>query len=146
MIVLMDTPELPDKDILLTLFAECSAAMRERSQAEYLYTAAAAANFGAVCWGVAALQAALPTKVAAIGILVTAAIVTAKIWTQHRRYAEFIKERARIAELLSTLPGASGAISPVFRNAEAGRGALYSIAVLWGFGAAAFLFCTSRFW
>ena len=58
-------------DIELVWLEQLGADLRARTQAEYLYTAAAVAAFGGVCWGVAAQQNCCLGYVAvlAIGLL-----------------------------------------------------------------------------
>lgn len=94
----MTTPTLPSspsdhKDLQLNLLTELSAALRGRSEPEHLYTAAALGGFGAVAWGVAALQPEKylskaiyqrPGGVAALGTLLVATAIVLKICREHR--------------------------------------------------------------
>jgi hypothetical protein len=89
-------------DVQLALLAEHGAALRARSMAEYLFATAAVGSFGAVCWGVAALdnKGWLPAVVAAIGIVGVAATVLLKIQQDHLAYNNIKIEQIKLAEEL----------------------------------------------
>ncbi|MGH9549379.1 MAG: hypothetical protein ACRD3W_08390, partial [Terriglobales bacterium] len=101
------------------LLTELGAALRARSEPEHLYTAAALGSFGALAWGVAALQPESyltrpmwmrPAVIAAIGTAVVASSVVVKIIREHYKFAEIKREQARIAKQLASLPGATDII------------------------------------
>ncbi|HXN74026.1 MAG TPA: hypothetical protein VN861_15885 [Candidatus Acidoferrales bacterium] len=124
--------------------------MRARSEAEHLYTAAAVAGFGAVAWGVAALQSEKyvcrpiyerPAVVAAIGILGVTVAIWSKIVREHKVFEETKEERIRIANLLEP-PGGPTRIIPEYMFKESsGRGYVLSIAVLAVAAIAGMSFC-----
>jgi hypothetical protein len=127
------------KDLQLNLLAELSAALRARSEPEHLYTAAALGGFGAVAWGVAALQPEKysnkamyqrPAGVAALGTLLVAIAIVMKIRREHRKFAEIKKEQARIAAQLASLPGAAEIIPKSMLSPIAGKGYIWSLVVV----------------
>lgn len=141
------------KDVLLAVIAEYGAAMRERSQPEYLYTAASLAGFGAVCWGVATLDLRLyekrlwthPALDAAFGIFIIAFCVAIKIVREHRRYKYFRRERSIAAQLLTRIPDVEDLVPKDLLNGNTGPGAYYSLAVVIGSAFASVLFCLVMF-
>ena len=108
---------MPDhKDLQLVLLKELCDAMRARTEPEHLYTAAAVGSFGAVAWGVAALNPQTylarpfylrPAVVGVISVLAVALGICIKIWREHGVYAEAKKVLSRIAKQLSSVEGAS---------------------------------------
>jgi len=150
-------PQLPSSSSLhdelrLMLLTELGAALRARSEPEHLYTAAALGGFGAVAWGVAALQPdkyldkpfyKRPAGVAALGTLFVAVAIVAKIYREHRKFAEIKKEQARIATQLASLPGAAGIIPGNMLSPVAGKGFIWSIAVVVMAAVVAICFCLS---
>lgn len=135
------------RDLALALVTEMGAALTARSEAEHLYTAAAMGSFGAVCWGVAALDASRysgrpffsrPGAVAAVGIAVVTILVVLKIYREHRRYAE-IKDD--LAAILRNLACRREELVPKQMLRPAGAGAYYSIALVVGAALAGICFC-----
>ena len=153
----MTTPTLPSshpdhKDLQLNLLMELGVALRARSEPEHLYTAAALGGFGAVAWGVAALQPEKytskaiyqrPAGVAAIGTLLVATTIVMKICREHRKFAEIKKEQARIAARLDSMQGAVGIIPKSMLSPTAGKGYIWSLAVVIAGAVAAICFCLS---
>ena len=153
----MTTSALPaapsdHKDLQLSLFTELSAALRARSEPEHLYTAAALGGFGAVAWGVAALQPEKysskamyqrPAGVAALGTLLVATAIVMKICREHKKFAEIKKEQARIAAQIASLPGAAEIIPKSMLSPIAGKGYIWSLVVVIAAAGAAILFCLS---
>lgn len=145
----MEKTEVAHKDILLALLAEYSTAMRERSQPEYLYTAAAVAGFGAVCWGVAALPSTdyqnrfwtHPDMAAIIGIVLSAAAMIYKIIVEHSNYTHFKMIRATVATQLKNIEGADKLIPADLVNAESGDGYFFSSCIIFAsaFGSVIFI-------
>src|ERR1700752_5333979 len=90
-------------DVQLEWLSQLGADLRARTQAEYVFTAAAVAYFGGVCWGLAALNSQPPERVmsAAGAIVLLTLAVTAKIRADHKVYRTTWKDRARIARALS---------------------------------------------
>jgi hypothetical protein len=128
--------ETDQKDVLLALLAEHGSAMREKSQPEYVYTAAALAGFGAVSWGVAALQPASyanrfwthPAAIAAAGVFFTAVALIAKSRREHAVYQRIRAGRAAAAASLKALLGENGNLVPdEFLKGPSGGGAYYSL-------------------
>ncbi len=149
------TPPPNHKDLQLVLLKELGDALRARSEAEHLYTAAAVAGFGAVAWGVAALQPERyagrafylrPAWVAAVGILIVAAFIVAKILREHGIYAMTKKEQARIAAQLASLEGAAGIIPEYMLKEDAGPGYKGSRRIVIAAAAVAAGFCLSLVW
>jgi hypothetical protein len=145
--------------LLLQLLQELGAAMRLRSEPEHLYTAASIAGFGAVAWGVSALQLPpmkcetfccalqkpfLTLWVAAIGTIVIAAMVIKKIYREHHQYGEFQKARAEVMDQLAELAGAEVRIPDVMRQHGVGDGHRASAIVVSVAAAAAVGFCVCR--
>jgi hypothetical protein len=142
--------EAAKKDLRLTLLPELGAALRFRSEPEHLYTAAALGGFGAVAWGVATLQPGnyfdrplyeRPAVVAAIGTLVLAIAIVAKICREHTKYAALKKEQKNIADKLDSSCGEI--ITPNTMRSEAGGGYIWSIAVVSVAAIGAIAFCLS---
>jgi len=140
------------KDLLIALLAELSTALRARSDPEHVYTAAALGSFGAVAWGVAALQPdkyvsrpymARPAVVAGIGASIVAIAVIAKIFREHEKFAKVKVEQARILKQLSLLPGADEIVPIDMLSPKAGNGYIWSIAVILAGAVAAIAFCLS---
>jgi hypothetical protein len=147
------TTPLPDhRDLKLILLTELSSALRARSEPEHLYTAAALGGFGAVAWGVAALQPEKyvsrpvyqrPAAVAALGTLLVAAAIALKIYREHRKFSEIKKEQARIARDLSSSPNASDIIPQIMLSEVPGKGYIWSLVVVITAAVAAVAFCLS---
>jgi len=143
-------PSSDQKDLQLVLLTEMGHATRARSEPEHLYTAAALGSFAALAWGVAALHPetysvrplwSRPAMVAAIGVALVASGVVIKIVREHGKFAEIKSEQARIAARLASLPGAAGIIPERILSPVAGKGYLYSIAVVVLPAIAAICFC-----
>ena len=83
---------------------EQGADLRARTQAEYLYTAAALAFYGGVCWGIGALPKS--GWLAAIGVFIVAGLVSWKVYADHRTYRKIWLARGIIIRRLepSDLP------------------------------------------
>jgi hypothetical protein len=141
------------KDILIALLAEYGAAMRERSQPEYLYTVAAVGSFGAVCLVAASLHPELyhertwthPASVAAIGIILIAVFVIAKIVREHQNYARLKHSRAKVARCLKEILGGDDLISDDLLNPISGCGYIFSAAVIVSSAFGSFLFLLALF-
>ena len=112
-----------------------------RTQAEYLYTAAAVAMFGGVCWGVAAQSNHSLALVAVLAILMITGAVGFKIWNDHQVYKDIWGDRARIAEKLSERPNSSGILPERIKKPKPGHGYRSSLAVLGAAALGAILFC-----
>jgi hypothetical protein len=147
-------PKAPDKDTLLALLPEIGNALRARSEPEHLFTAAAVGGFGAVAWGVAALQPEKylsrpvywrPAMVAVIGILIVAGSITAKILREHGVYRKTRKEQARIAGQLASVIGKEN-VPDYMLDEKAGRGFFWSLSVVVIAALAASGFCLSLVW
>jgi len=146
-----NTVATPDhKDLRLVLLKELGDALRARSEAEHLYAAAAVGSFGAVAWGVAAVQPekymcrsvyARPATVAAVGVVFVAVVVAAKIIREHSQYAKLRKQQARIARDLASLPGAMEIVPEDMQVEDAGPGYKWSLAVVAVAAVAATSFC-----
>jgi hypothetical protein len=144
-------PSVPDhQNLRLTLLTEICNALRVRSEAEHLYTAAAVGGFGAVAWGVAALRPERylsrpsykqPGVVAGIGILVVAALIVLKIYREHTVYADTKREQARMAGQLASLPGAARIIPQYMLEEKAGWGFILSIFVVAATAIVTAVFC-----
>jgi hypothetical protein len=150
------SPPLPsasdDKNLQLTLLTELGANLRARSEAEHLYTAAAVGGFGAVAWGVAALQPERylsrpcykrPAGAAVIGISIVAVAIAAKIIREHGQYAKLRKQQAQIVKQLARLPGAEEIIHEDMQSDDAGPGYKWSLAIVIAAALAAIGFCLS---
>jgi hypothetical protein len=72
--------------VQLEWLREQGADLRARTQAEYLYTAAALALFGGVCWGIPAQQSGLSRVLVAIGVVIVALLIVWKIIADHETY------------------------------------------------------------
>lgn len=131
------------------LFAEWGADLRAKSEHEHLYAAAAMGGFGAVAWGIAALQPGKylateaylrPAVVAAIGTFTLAVAIVVKIYRDHGMYA---KGKAKQNEIATAINSDYGQIVPEVMLSRSGNGYLYSIAVVIIAGLAAVGFCLS---
>jgi hypothetical protein len=71
-----------------------------------------------------------PAGVAAIGIFVVTIAIVWKIYREHRIHADIGKERARIAKQLASLPEAKDIIPKKMLPSVAGRGFVWSLAVV----------------
>lgn len=140
-----------NQEVLIFLLTEISAAMRARSEPEYVYTAGALAGSGAVAWGVAALQPdkffgrdiyLRPAGVAAIGLVVVALAVVGKIWREHRKFADLKKSQYSLGKLLEQYAG-TGVIPDKMFSQAAGKGYLWSIGVVVAAALASIAFCIS---
>jgi hypothetical protein len=127
-------------DIELVWLEQLGADLRARTQAEYLYTAAAVAAFGGVCWGVAAQQNCCLGYVAVLAIGLLAVAVWRKIWNDHKVYKDIWRDRVRIVGKLSQRPNSTD-IFPDRIKGEPGHGYRSSIAVLLAAAGGAILFC-----
>ena len=61
--------------VQLEWLKEQGADLRARTQAEYLYTAAALALFGGVCWGITAQQCGRSRVPVVSGVVIVAALI-----------------------------------------------------------------------
>ena len=127
-------------DIELTWLEQLGADLRARTQAEYLYTAAAIAGFGGVCWGVAAQQNHYLGSVAAVAIFLLAVAIGFKIRSDHKAYEVVWRDRVKIVGKLSQRPNSTD-IFPDRIKGEPGHGYRSSIAVLLAAAVGAILFC-----
>jgi hypothetical protein len=141
---------LDTKDLLI-LLQELGASLRARSEPEHLYTAAAFGSFGAVAWGVAALNPhdylsrpilTRPATVAALGIFFVASSVITKIRREHNKFTEIKKQYSMIAARLKALPNGDDVI-PSNWIEPAGEGHHYSEWVVILAAGAAIAFCLS---
>lgn len=148
----LEKQETGNRDLQLILLTDLSAAMRARSEPEHLYTAAALGGFGAVTWGVAALQPdkyfgrplyKRPAGIAAFGTLLVGTAIVVKIWREHKRFAEIKEDRAKIANQLASQQGATGIIPKDYLSPDPGRGDRYSLAIVIIAAFGAILFCLS---
>jgi hypothetical protein len=85
-----------NEKIQLEWLKEQGADLRARTQAEYLYTAAALAFYGGVCWGVGA--APKSGLLVAVGIAFVAGLISWKIAADHRTYSRIWRARGIIIE------------------------------------------------
>ena len=122
--------------VLVALLQETGAYLRARSDAEYLYTAAAVAGFGATSWGVAALSGPLaadwwrePRYIAAVGIALVAAAVMLKTYVNHRSYRTARREQAGLAIRLEAEVGEQ-LFPERLKSGRTGLGFLFSILVV----------------
>jgi hypothetical protein len=131
------------------LFAEWGADLRAKSDQEHLLAGAAMGGFGAVAWGVAALQPGKyldtevylrPAVVAAIGTFILAVAIVVKIFRDHRMYA---RGKAIQNDIVAAVNSDFGEIIPEVMLARSGNGYLYSIAVVIIAAIAAVAFCLS---
>jgi hypothetical protein len=142
-----------NKDPLLVLLSEVGSQKRHRSDSEDLYSAAALGSFGAVTWGVAALQSESfkgpilthPALIAAIGVLLVAGVVVAKIRDDSATWGKIKADEAMLAGLLSLLPGATEMIPPDMTRRERGPGRWHAERVVCVAAIAATTFCPSVF-
>lgn len=140
-----------NKGLLLTLLSEIGAQKRQRSESQHIYSAAALGSFGAVTWGVAALQPTNfkdrvlthPALIAALGVLLVALVVIAKIRNDNETWGKIKADEARVAKLLSELPGADEMIPEDMMRKERGPGSRQPENVVKVAAAVAFLFCIS---
>ena len=148
------SPQPDHGDVLrirLAWLAKSGAGLRARTQAEYIYTAAAVAMFGAVCGGVAAqadhllVRKQLSVAAAGVIILVTLAVLL-KIWQDHKVYRDIWHNRAEnVAALVANL-GASSIFPKDVQNSRTGRGYIWSMLVLVVAAVAALVFCLTPYW
>jgi hypothetical protein len=141
------------QSLLLVLLKEQCDAMRARSEAEHLYTAAAVGSFGAVAWGVAALPSRysgrvlmLPAIVAAIGIMAVAVLISIKIVGEHREYETAKRVRVTIAQGLDGLADNAGTIPDYMLKPKEGLGYRGSVWIVVGAALMAAGFCVSIAW
>lgn len=143
-------PTRDNRDLDLVLLQELGNSLRARSEAEHLYTAAAVGSFGALAWGVAALQperyltrpfGERPAGVAAIGVLIVAVFICIKICREHGVYKQTKKEQARIAKRLAAPEGETKIIPEYMLEESAGLGFLYSLLVVAVAAVSAAWFC-----
>jgi hypothetical protein len=136
----------------LAVLQELGSALRIKSEPEHIYTAAAVGSFGAVAWGVAALQPEKyltrplfhrPAMIAVVGILAITAAIVLKIVREHTRYVFLKAEMAKISDRLACHEGGSEIVPQFMRNPKAGPGFLYSIGVVVVSALAAAWFCWS---
>ncbi|MDR3461156.1 MAG: hypothetical protein P4L76_02435 [Beijerinckiaceae bacterium] len=140
-----------DNAVRLALIAELGALLRDKSQAEHFYTAAAIGSFGALCWGVAALPPDIyktkfithPAMAAALNIIIVALLVIIKIKREHTKYASFKISQTDVATALENSLGNRGVIPPPMMIPGKMRGYLYSIIVLAGAALGGVIFCFS---
>ena len=92
------TDEQKKFNVQLEWLKELGADLRARTQAEYLYTAAALALYGGVCWGVAALPKT--GCWVAIGVAAVAVLISWKIAADHETYRTIWKARGIIINRL----------------------------------------------
>jgi hypothetical protein len=130
-------------------FAEINMEIRARRLAEYTYTAAAVAAFGALAWGVAALSSQNDRQTPAIAAVVaTILIVIAvflKIMDEHFKHFERRKEAVKLAGKIKDAYEITNDQMPSdFRGpASPGSGYIYSAVVLEVGGLGAILFSLS---
>jgi hypothetical protein len=92
----------PDRrEIQLAWLKECGADLRARTQAEYLYTAAALTLFGGVYWGVASQHRLLTIIAALFVIALVTYTVCRKIFEDHQIYLDIWASRSNAASNLS---------------------------------------------
>jgi hypothetical protein len=146
-------PQSPDQGLLLALLTEVGAAKRFRSEAEHLYTAAAVGSFGAVSWGIAALQSVSfkdrfwthPALVAAVGVVIVATAVIIKLISDQNTFAKIKNDEADIADLLSQLPGAQRIVPADMRRRKPGPRRWLSPSIVGAAALAATAFCLTIF-
>ena len=93
----------PDRrEIQLAWLRECGADLRARTQAEYLYTAAALTLFGGVCWGVASQHRLLTIIAALFVIALVTYTVCRKIFEDHKVYLDIWTSRSNAANSLES--------------------------------------------
>jgi len=141
---------------LQTFFDDSSAEVRARRIAEYTYTAAAIAAFGALAWGVASVAGqhtamtcngipivdrAVWAAVAAIVLLTLA--VTAKIHKEHAHHNRVRHESSRIARKIAELCDIDDFMPTAFKHTTTGWGHLLSVLVLDAGAIGAIGFCIS---
>jgi hypothetical protein len=144
------------EDLHSLLLQELGDEIRRRREPEHLYTAAAVGAFGAVAWGVATIATVQnanmspvylhPAIVAAVGCILLAFALIAKVVREHRRYARLRREQIRIANWLADACSGSfhHQLPPGLQNgATAGCGYLGSILVIVSSAGLAAAFCVS---
>ena len=94
------TPE-QEFNVQLEWLKELGADLRARTQAEYLYTAAALALFGGV---IAAQQSGRSRVLVAFGVVIVAGLIVWKIIADHETYRKIWKARGAIIERLEPPP------------------------------------------
>lgn len=143
------------RQLLLTLLTEQCESMRARSEPEHLYTAAAVGSFGAVAWGVAALnpdkymQRALllrPAFIAFVGILLVAELIRRKIVREHKEFEKAKKARAATAKKLNELVGDKALVPDYMMSEQEGMGYRGSMWIVIGAAIVSSLFCLSLAW
>ena len=138
-------------EVTLALFVEVNTEIRARRTAEYTYTAAAIAAFGALAWGVASLGSnpsnppKAPVEYAVAGIAGLAAAVLWKNWDEHKKHFKFRKESVRIAALVAKSHGIELKSLPTAYQepVKPGAGHLWSASILMAGALGAATFCLS---
>jgi hypothetical protein len=151
----MCTDDEGGQGILLTLLKEQCDSMRARSEPEHLYTAAAVGSFGAVAWGVAALNpgkyvgrvfALRPAFIAAVGILVVAELIRRKIVREHGEFERAKKARTVTAKKLAEFAPGKDLVPAYMMSDEEGMGYKGSVRIVIGAAFVSSLFCLSLVW
>jgi hypothetical protein len=132
----------------LAFFAEINMQIRARRLAEYTYTAAAVAAFGALAWGVAAVSSQIDKRTPALAaVIATILIVIAvflKIMDEHFKHFKLSKEAFKLAEKIrEAYEITDGMPSDFTKPVTPGSGHIYSAVVLEVGGFGAILFCLS---
>jgi hypothetical protein len=137
------------REALITLFNDIREELRSRREAEYLYTAAVIAAYGAVIWGMAVIASSTramhdiplyvhPATYAAFGCVILAKVVIDKIRSDHENYKKIFTDMTNIyQELLSSFK----LIDHLKFPPEAGLGFRGSVKIVIGGALAAILFC-----
>ena len=140
------------RELDLALVSILANSFLQRSQPEYILTAAALGAFGALDWGVAALHPGdfldrpwckRPAGVAAIGIALIASTTCVKIWREWKKYGEIKQQQATIFRRLAIDEQTIRENIPPTMLTRAGCGFLYSIALVAVAAAATIAFCVS---
>jgi hypothetical protein len=138
--------------VQIALLNEYSTAMRERSQPEYLYSAASVGSFGAVAWGVAALTPDKfcgrsfyfqPASVAALGIAFSSLAIFSKILREHKSYSDFKELRADAAKNIAEIGDIQYDIPEALKVKTSGSGYIWSLCVVLFFAISTIGFCMS---
>ncbi len=133
----------------LAFFVEINTEIRARRVAEYTYTAAAVAAFGALAWGVAALNSQSNKETPAIAAVVATIIIVIavflKIMNEHFKHFKRCQESIRLAREISDAYEITDEQMPSdFRGpVKPGTGHTYSVIVLEVGGLGAILFSLS---
>ena len=149
-----ESSEKPKEDIQkgawLAFFAETNMEIRARRMAEYTYTAASVAAFGALAWGVASINPEcdrqLPVKAAVVAIIIIVGSVFGKIIDEHFKHFRLRKEAIRLAKKITYTHGIDHEKEAPLNFKEPtkpGTGHLWSALVLELAGLGAILFCLS---